>query len=515
MIRSGQGLKAIPELEAALKQNPGQTQAAMALVVLYLRTGQTAKAIALAEKITKQLPANAEFLNLLGLVKRQAGKPAEAKAAFEQAVKLDDKLASPRLNLARMEIADRAYDTATARLTAILKVDEKNIEAMAEMAKLSELRNQFPEAQRWLEKAVDSSNIKEARWPLALAEFHLRHGRPSPALEAAKVASSRAPEDLTVLMTLARMQLANKDTASAKSTLTTATRVADYNAPMQVQIALLELAANHPAGAAYSLEKALSGQPDFLPAQALMAETELRMENPTKAEKRARDILEKHPKLAIGHSLLGDIALKRGQVSEAIEDYRRAYQVEPSTDTLLRLYRNLTDLDENASLQLLEQWLTRHPKDVAVKRALAEGQARTGKLTAARKTYEAVLQATPNDAWALNNLANILFKLKDPGAIQVARQAVAKAPSSPQTIDTLGWLLYYQNNIDEALQYLRDARLRSPENAQVRYHLAKVLAETGRKAEAREELEAALKSGGHFEGVEDAKVLMKSLTIKQ
>jgi len=511
MMRSGQAANAIPELEAALKQNPGQNQAAAALIGLYLRSGQTPKAVTLAESMVKRRPASADFHNLLGVARRQAGKTAEAKAAFEEAARLDAKLTAPRLNLARMEIAENAYDAAAARLAAILKAEEKNAEAMFEMAVLSERRGQLPEAQRWLEKAVDSGSARELRWPLALAEFHLRHGRPPQALEAARIASSRAPEDLAVLMTLARMQLAANDAANAKSTLTTATRVADYNAPAQVQIALLQIQAGHLAGAAYSLEKALSGQADYLPAQALMAGVEMEQGELGKAEKRARSVLDKHPRKAIGHSLLGDIALKRGQAAEALEAYRRAHQTEPSTDTLLRLFRNLSGKDDKAALQLAEQWLKSHPKDLPVMRALADGQAHFGSYAAARKTYEALLRLAPDDGWALNNLANVLFRLKDPGAVKVAEQAVAKSPGNAYAIDTFGWILFQEGKDVEALQLLRDARLRAPENGRIRYHLAAVLAKAGRKTEAREELEAALKNARGFDGAEEAAALLKSL----
>lgn len=511
MMRSGQAAGAIPELEAALKQNPGQDQAAAALVGLYLRSGQTRKAVTLAESMVKRRPASADFHNLLGVARRQAGKSAEAKAAFEEAARLDSKLAAPRLNLARMEIAEKAYDAAAARLAAILKAEEKNAEAMFEMAVLSERRGQLPDAQRWLEKTVDSSSLKEVRWPLALSEFHLRHGRPPQALDAAKVASSRAPEDLGVLMTLARMQLANRDADSARSLLTTATRVADYNAQAQMQIALLQLSANNPTGAAYSLEKALSGQPDFLPAQALMAETELRMGEPAKAEKRARAILEKNPKKAIGHSLLGDIAMAGGRANDAQEAYRRAHQTEPSIDTLMRLFRSYAGKDDKTAIQLAEQWLKTHPKDVAALRALADGQARTGSYMAARKSYESLLKLVPDDGAVLNNLANVLLRLKDPGAIKVAEQAVAKSPGNAYAIDTLGWILFQNGKTDEGLQLLRDARLRAPESPEIRYHLAAALSKVGRKAEARQELVEALKARAEFDGFEDARRLEKEL----
>ncbi|MBA3033097.1 MAG: PEP-CTERM system TPR-repeat protein PrsT [Rhodocyclaceae bacterium] len=511
LIRSGQAVSAIPELEAALKLNPGQTQAATALIALYLKAGQTAKAVALAEGLVKQQPANAEFLNLLGVTKRHAGSQAAARKAFEQAIKLNNKLVSPKLNLARIEIAEKAFDAAALRLDTILRADDKNTEAMFEMGALSEQRGQLPEAQRWLEKAADSAGPKEVRWALALSDFHMRHGKPGPALDAAKVASSKAPEDLSVLIILARVQLANNDNAGAKNTLSTATRVAEFNPAVQVQIALLQLAANHPAGAAYSLEKALSGQPDFFPAQVLMAEVELRQGEAAKAEKRARDIVAKYPKRAIGYSLLGDIAQARGQITEAQEAYRRAHQTEPSTDTLLRLFRALASKDDKSSLQLAEQWMKSHPQDTSVLKALAEGYFRTGKLAAARTAYENLLKITPDDGVALNNLANVMHRLKDPAAARIAEQAVAKNPGNSYAIDTLGWILLQTGETGRALQLLRDARLRAPGNPEIRYHLAVALDKSGRKAEAREELAEALKARVAFEGIEDARKLEKEL----
>lgn len=511
LIRSGQAGSAIPELEAALAKDPGQAQAATALVGLYLRTGQTVKAVKLAEGMVKRRPASADFHNLLGVAKQQAGDRTAARAAFEQAVKLDAKLVGAQLNLARLDIATGAFDAAAARLNPLLKANEKNPEVLFELSMLAERRGQAADAQRWLEKTVDVGGSREVRWPLALANFHMRHGRSQPALEAAKVAISRAPEDLSALLTLARLSLVSKDTAVARSALTTATRVAEFNAQAQVQIALLQIEAGNLDGAAYSLEKALSGQPGYLPAQALMAGVELQQGAKEKAEKRARAILDKHPKLAIGHSLMGDIALSRGETEAALDAYRRAHQTEPSTDTLLRLFRNLSGKDDRAALQLAEQWLKNHPKDRAVLRALADGQIRAGNFQAARKSYESLLKQAPDDGWALNSLANVLFKLKDPRAIEVAGQAVAKMPGNPHAIDTLGWLSFQAGKTDEALQFLRDARLRAPGNPLIRYHLAKALAETGRKAEAREELEAALKTGQRFEGIEDAVALSRLL----
>ena len=514
LVGGGQVGDGTAQLEAAFK-DPSQVQAGVALVGLYLRDGQAAKAAAVVDRLLKQQPANPAYFNMAGMAQAQLGNMAAAKTAFERALELDAKLLQPRLNLARLDMAAKAYDAAEARLQAILKANDKNIDAMYEMANLSARRGQQPETLRWLEKASDMAVAAELRPGTALVEFHLRNKAPALALEAAKRLSAKAPDSLQVMLVYGRAQLANGDFDGARSTFSGATRFAEFNAPQQTEIAILQLAARNVAGAAYSLEKALSSQADYLPAQAMMVDVELRQNLPAKAEQRARQIAAAHPKRAVGQSLLGDVALARGQNAQAVEAYRRAHQIEPSTETLLRLFNALAGQDGGKpALGLGEQWTKTHPKDLAVRRALADTYARTGNFTAARTSYEAVLKDTPNDAAVLNNLANVLLRLKDPSAVTVAEQAVARDAGNASAIDTLGWALFktgQADKTDRALQLLRDARLREPGNPDIRYHLAAVLAQSGRKTEAQEEVDAALKNGRAFESLAEAETLSKAL----
>jgi predicted Zn-dependent protease len=111
----------------------------------------------------------------------------------------------------------------------------------------------------------------------------------------------------------------------------------------------------------------------------------------------------------------------------------------------------------------------------------------------------------------LNNLANLQWQLKDPVAQQTAERAYKLAPGEPVVLDTLGWMLVQQGQIDAGLRHLREARLRDPANPEIRYHLGWALAKSGRKAEARQELDAALQSGRSFPEIESARALKTEL----
>jgi putative PEP-CTERM system TPR-repeat lipoprotein len=510
LVGAGQSASGLTELEMAYKNDPRQTQAATALVQMYLRSGQSRKAIPVAEALVKMQPTNPGYHNMLGMAQGQSGNAAAARASFEKAIQLNGSLVSPKLNLARLETATKAYDAASVRLNDILKADPRNSEAAFELAVIADRKGQQAEAQRWIEKARDIAGPQDLRWGLALVDFHLRYGHPAAALEAAKTVYAKAPEDLATLMAYSRAQLANGDAAAAKTTLGAATRFADYNAPRQVEIANLQLAASNPAGAAYSLEKALSSSPDYLPAQALMTAVDLRTGNVAKAEKRALGIVTLNPKRAVGFSLQGDIAMAKGQSAAAVEAYRRAHRAEPSSSTLLQLFRALSSSEgEKTGQQVVEGWLKINTQDNTARKALADSYARAGNFSEARLTYDAALKINPDDAEVLNNLANVQLRLKDPGAVKTAERALGKAPGNPLLIDTLGWALLQNGQPDRAVQVLRDARLREPGNPEIRYHLAVALAQTGRKVEAKEELEVALKGGRSFESAGEAEKLLR------
>ena len=94
----------------------------------------------------------------------------------------------------------------------------------------------------------------------------------------------------------------------------------------------------------------------------------------------------------------------------------------------------------------------------------------------------------------------------------MAERALKVDARNPTYLDTAGWAHLTQgNNVDRALQYLRDARLRSPNDGEIRYHLAAALARSQRTAEARTELDAALQMPRTLQSADDARKLLASL----
>jgi Tfp pilus assembly protein PilF len=140
------------------------------------------------------------------------------------------------------------------------------------------------------------------------------------------------------------------------------------------------------------------------------------------------------------------------------------------------------------ALSTLEGWLQQHKDDGRVRQALAELHMRAGQWSAAAREYEVLIASGVKSAGVYDNYALVLLELGDPRALATAEKAHALAPGDPNVVDTYGWILSRTGRHEEGLRYLREARLRQPDNLDIRLHLARVLHETGRTSEARVEM---------------------------
>lgn len=512
LMRSGQSGNAIVELERAYKTDSKQAYAGLALINLYLRGGQSDKAAKLADGLARANPSNPSVLTVLGTTRIQVGDIKGARSSFEQALRLDPTLLEARFGLARADLAAKDFEAARQRIATILKEQERNVDALFEMALVNEASGRDDEALKWLESAAEASSQRQTRANSALVAWHLRKGSPAKALEAAKQLLAKLPEDVEALQAYASAQLANNDESGARSTLANASRRAGFDASSQVQIASAMVSAKDLPGAAYALDKALTAEPGHLAASALLTQVELRLGEIAKAERRAQQIIAAHPKSAVGHTLLAEIAASRNQTAAATDALRRAHELERSTATLMRLFGVLAIQDGGKpAIALAEGWLKSRPRDLIVHRALGDAYARAGNFASARRAYESALKLRPDDTELLNNLANALMRMSDPGALTVAEHALSLAPKNATVIDTAGWANHLAGKQTRALQLLRDARLREPGHPEIRYHLAAVLAKVGRSAEAREELDVALKSATQLENPQEARALRATL----
>jgi len=123
-----------------------------------------------------------------------------------------------------------------------------------------------------------------------------------------------------------------------------------------------------------------------------------------------------------------------------------------------------------------ERWLYRQANNT-----LALCYEKSGQMDKSRLIYERLLRFEPQHALAMNNLAytlalqgKSLFR-----AHTLARKAVARDPTNPSYLDTLGWILFKLGRYQQAQQMLEKAMRLNGDEVEILEHLRQVYDKQG------------------------------------
>ncbi|HEX2829554.1 MAG TPA: XrtA/PEP-CTERM system TPR-repeat protein PrsT [Burkholderiales bacterium] len=479
-------------LQKVLAANPADVDAAMRLALLYMRENEPRKALQLVEATVARAPTNLALLNYMGVIKTASGDMSGARAAYMQVLRADAAFRPAALNLARLDVSEGRFDDGRRRLTALQAGNPDATDVLVELATLEERAGNPAEAIRHLRKAHDTQR-RDPRPGLALVELHMRQLQFDRALAAALDLSARYPAYLPAKLALGIAYQATGDVQNARALYLEAGRMAGLDAVAQLRIARAQLAAGSADAAYSSAQTALQARPDMVEALAFIVEIERQRGGAARAESALQTLRKKYPSAEETSIAAGDLAMSLNRPAAALTAYRAALARQDSAPNAVRIARaHLAAGDAAKGLAFLEGWTAKRPADGYALKGLAEMHLRVGAYKAAGEVYRRLLKIDPNDPAVLNNLANVLDALKDPDAEKYADRALNLVPGHPDYADTLGWILARKGRLDAGLRYLRDARLRSPDNGDVRFHLAYALASASRLDEAREELRAAM-----------------------
>jgi putative PEP-CTERM system TPR-repeat lipoprotein len=479
LIENGQDAQGMVQLQKAYAAHPGRAYSGLPLAILYMKQNQTGPAIRILQAVSGNEPQNLTALNLLAVAQGMSKDLAGARKTYELVLKKNPAFIPAKLNLARLDRYEGKPDDARRRLLAILKDQPKNLDALYELGQLELAERRPQDAIRWLEKAR-SYNPQNLRPSLMLVDVYLETGDVQRALDIAKDVQAANRDDLPALAALGRSYLAIGNRGLARENFKRMTQLAGFDAEWQLRTAGLQIRAGDFEGARYSLDKALLSKPGYLPALLLKASIEKLSGNLDVAEKQGRTLAAQYPREAAIQQLLGDIAMQRKHYDDAISAYGGAYNLEKNTEHAIGLYNAYSQSGNNArALAFIQSWVGSNPADSAARRVLAGAYVQAGQLGMAQQQYEMLNKQLPNDASIYNDLAYVMLKRRQPGALAIAEKAYQLAPGNANAADTLGWAWVEAGDVKKGLRYLREAKIRAPNDPEIRDHLAEALKRAG------------------------------------
>ena len=147
----------------------------------------------------------------------------------------------------------------------------------------------------------------------------------------------------------------------------------------------------------------------------------------------------------------------------------------------------------NEAIAVLDSELVQKPNDIAIlyRKAMIGGE--SGKIDILEKALSRILEIDPDNADALNSLGYTLADKTDrfQEAFELVSKALSIRPDDPAFIDSMGWIHYRLNNLEQAISFLTKA-LSLLKDDEIAAHLGEVLWMAGRKNEALEVWENGL-----------------------
>ena len=510
-MAQGNSESAFQELEQITISDKGIT-ADLALIAAYLQKNQLDKALKAIDGLERKQPNNPATYNLRARALLAKKDVVGARQSYEKAVSINPTFFPAVASLATLDLLEKKPDDARKRFETVISTDPKNTQALLALAELKAANGGTPdEVTAMIGKAI-SASPSEPTPRLALIHYLLKLKEYKKALTAANEAASAIQDKPEILEALARSQQLAGDLNQAQTTYGKLASLQPTSPLPSLRLAEIQFATKNKEEGIKNLKKALEIKPDIVEAQRALIMMALEGKNTKNAIDIARTVQKQRPKEAIGYVLEGDIHAFGKAWPEAINVFRNGLKQIAAPELAIKLNGSLIASGNTAEAEKMAgTWLKEHPKDMAFR--MYQGDRATGQKNFAQAVnhYQAALELQPNNALILNNLAWASGQTKSPKALDYAEKANQLAPNQPAFMDTLAMLLADKGEAAKAVELLRKALSTAPQASAIQLNLAKVLIASGKKDEARKELDALAKMGDKFPSQAEVSQLLKSL----
>jgi tetratricopeptide (TPR) repeat protein len=533
-------MRQVPKAEAvmqdALRKNPESIVLHIALADLLIAQGKNGEAEDVLKMLTDRHPKSAEMAVAVGDFYLQRGDRASAAQSYQRGIQADSRKLEPKQRMVDWFIAGGQLQEAQDLNGGMLREEPKNVAVRIAQGRIllaqkktdqaiTELRTlvreasdswqthyflaaayrqkQMPgEAKAELEQALrlsaESILIRQG-----LAELCLETGELGLARETATRAVQLQPANVHSRILLGTVLLREKQLPGAREQFTTALRLTPDEPGARTSLGMVDAAEGKYADAEREFETALKANSRFIPALTALAEMLEQRNQAEKAIARVTAYVVANPGDASAHLLLGSLQAGVKRYASAKEELNRALGLDSN---LWQADMRLAEVcqaqgETEAAIARYERVLVIQPKSAVVHGIVAGLYYGNRNAAAARKHYEQALALDPHLGLVANNLA--WLHVNEGGdldvALSLAQTAKRQLPESPAVSDTLAWILNKKGLHAAAIPVMQECVAKVPSSAVYRYHLGMALLASGKKREAKTQLEIArqLKLGGN------------------
>ena len=479
--------------KAVLAVEADNEEALTGLAMVYSDVGNTSGAIEMLKKATEKDP-NPRTLNALAQFYEQTKDWQNAAATWKQMIPLVQETGTLKRYLARDLLFSDKEDEALAAYREIAAEEPKDAQVQLRISEIYMQKKDFTQARAAFAKAkaLDGANIEVAYDEVTLLEAE---GKPVEAISALKA-----------LVDSSAKKQANEEDKRVRSKLLD-------------RLGFLYRAQGQYPQAIAAFRQVADADPDQGAHSVLqVTETYRISKNAAAARQEVEAGLKKYPKDRALIQLHAALLVDAGKTDEAVAELRS--QGEPDRETLLviaQLYeRGKKYAEEAKALNQAEALSTTKPEKQGVQFARGAMLEKQKNFEGAEAEFRKVLQTDPDNAGALNYLGYMLAdrNIRLDEAQKMISRAVELEPGNGAYLDSLGWVQFRQNRLEQAEDSLRKALESIKTDPTVHDHLGDVYMKEGKVREAIQQWQASLQEWSATAPAEADPVEISSVTKK-
>jgi putative PEP-CTERM system TPR-repeat lipoprotein len=483
--------------------------------VLQLDLGKNAEAQRSAEQLIALYPDAVRINNFAAATYMALDKLEEADTYIDKALRLERENVGAWFNRAMLYTKRGDLDAARRVLRGLLIGQPNYTKAMLLMARIEFQQRMYAEAIAWSDRVYSYDTESRIARQLQI-EIYAEAGLWQKARVAAQRLVRVDPSNTDYLVQLAELAMKAGDQPFAQSTLIRLYPLWEHDPEKLRRLAEMQARFNNPVAARKTLRKALKLHKDAYAIQLDIARLDLAQGKYDSAQNSAKALVKAFGERSATSQLLGEIAVARQQPDVARQHYMKAFKLDnDNAEAVIGLYElSSKGAGSRAFTAMMESTLKKDALPVVAVRLMADSYLNQGETAKAALYYEKLLdlEHLASDPEILNNLANIYAEYDLDKALATALVGLkASNEQSYALLDTVGWILARQGENEQALSYLRKSYTINSADPEIRYHLGATLLALDRVAEAEAELRAAVDSGKHFIGRDNAAQLLASI----
>lgn len=552
-IQSGRLREAVSDAEEALKVNPRDLGARRILARLYTRLvsdgnqnkineDMLKKAIEQYQKITDAEPADMDSLLVLGRLYKVSGNSVDSEKTYKKALAIDGNNEDALTGLA-VVYADLGDTKQAADMLRKATDRNPNPRNLYQLANAYEQMRDYSMATQAMRRAIDLNPPNVAEFKRQLGRLQLQADQPDEALKTFQGIAAEEPNDPESWLRISQIYRQKRDFAKAREAATKARTIDGGNLDIKMNdVALLVDEGKTPE--AITLMK---GMLDASPKQgsnpserasriqllerlgilfrsadrtaeavdtfrqiavvdsdlsakvaAQVVETYRQAKDYAKADKESEAAYQKFPSDRLVMMTRATVLSDMGKFDPAIAITKKLLSGKDERDThitLAQLYEKAKRFDDMAkSLDDADKLSISKEEKVTTTFMRGSMYERQKKFELAEAEFRKVLADDPENSSALNYLGYMLAdrnaRLNE--ALDMITKALKKEPGNGAYLDSLGWVYFRLNRVQDAEDTLKRALDKIGKDPTVHDHLADVYTKQGKLKEAIQQWDAAI-----------------------